>query len=147
MNLNNPYILLRILIACDVLLFIVSVIIPGFKDESLIDYIISTYRAGFEEAFFNYLWLFGVVITIISWMLLLMASRIGRILYLFPIPISMITVYMYGNYSHGPGILDVLVGIYGIYYGFVISMIYFGPVSYLFKIKLAQQGDAPECRT
>ncbi len=143
-NINNPFILLRVLVICDILLSILSIFIPGFKDESFIDYVSAVFSNQIADGVYGYLWLICLAITFLSWFLLLAKIQFGRYVYLVPLPITVFLSFKYGNGSYGPGIWDAFGTIYIIYYGFMICMLFFGPVSIIFTKEIAQQGDAPE---
>jgi hypothetical protein len=135
LQMNNPYVLLRIMVLLDVILIVVGVIIPDFKDDSLIDYILNIKDLEPKESILAVMWLVNMLALIVSWIGLVVCKSWGRILYVAFFPLVLALTFLRGNSGYGPGIFAVGIDLINFYYGFMVCMLFFGPVSVVFNRK------------
>jgi hypothetical protein len=133
MNLSKPVVLLRVLIFIDVVTFYLGVIIPGFKGQSLIEYIKEIPTFDLYYKVLAVIWLLCMLLTIISWIGLLFTMNWARYLYA-----SILLLYI--TFGAIGGIPPIEPGIYagmgvfiGFYYGFLVCMLFFSPLTHLFS--------------
>ncbi len=135
MNLQNPYVLLRVLILLDVALMMISVYIPAFQEQSITDLFSGWQQWSGRERVGNVTWAAGQVVLIAAWIGLFLVQRIGVWLYLATVPIFAITYVTYGSGLFGVLVFDLAAYAAQVFYGFMMCMLLFGPVAVLFRRK------------
>lgn len=133
MNLNNPYIFLRVLIFIDITLSTVSEFIPFFRHRTLIDLFINWNKYDSIGIYLNAFWIVGNVFMISGWLSMILTKGYGRVLYLLSIACFTVTTALAGGLG-GNKIVVFNIAMYLslVYTGFLMAMVYFGPVSVLF---------------
>jgi len=129
------------MVAVDAALFI-SASVSIFAHNSLIDFFtaIGSHESAIDE-FANIIWLTAFIVTLVSWGMLLTVRRFAREAYLIP-GLLYLSLSIISESVSAPGIGSALMYAANVYFGIFISVLYFGPLSVLFKT--AQQSDAPE---
>jgi len=120
----------------------ISASVPIFAHNSLIDFFtaIGSHESAIDE-FANIIWLTAFIVTLVSWGMLLTVRRFAREAYLIP-GLLYLSLSIISESVSAPGIGSALMYAANVYFGIFIGVLYFGPLSVLFKT--AQQGDAPE---
>ena len=133
MNLSKPVVLLRALIFIDVVTFYLGVIIPGLKGQSLLEYIkeIPTYDLYYK--ILAAIWLLCTLLTIISWIGLLFTMNWARYLYASILLLYITFGVIGGIPAIDPGIYAGMGVFIGFYYGFLVCMLFFSPLTHLFS--------------
>jgi hypothetical protein len=131
--MKNPYTLLRILLGIDIFICVIGAIIPIFKDTNLFELVSAIQYLNGAELVNHILWLLSILVMFVSWIGIFLIRDWGRKLYLLPMVLIFAMSFIRGNSGYNGGIYAVMQDVINLYYGFFICMMYFGPVSHIFK--------------
>ena len=133
MNINNPYILLRLLILIDVVLMTACTYIPVFHESSVLEFFDGYNGWDARAKAFNITWFIAHVCTMVAWILLFLIRGYGRIIYIISILLFMITSMIGGVGMFGKPLVDGAIYLAIVYSGFMVGLLYFGRVSQVFQ--------------
>ena len=134
MNINNPYILLRLLILIDITIMTACTYIPVFHETSVLEFFDGYNNWDGRAKAFNITWFIAHVITLISWVSLLCVRGYGRSLYAASILLFLVTSMIGGVGMYGKPLVDGAIYLSIVYSGFLVAILYFGRISQLFQI-------------
>ncbi len=133
MNINNPYILLRLLILIDIAIITACTYIPVFHETSVLEFFDGYNNWDGRAKTFNITWFIAHVTTLLAWIALFCVKGYGRWLYATSVLLFLVTSMIGGVGMYGKPLVDGAIYLSIVYSGFLLAILYFGRISQLFQ--------------